>query len=184
MQENKEEMTTVPTGIPVQQVTTVTAATPVQQVTAVAVATPVQQSMSVTLPANAVPGMTMQVTSPQGRSFNFEVPKGSLPGTTINVMIPKPSATIVMHQGAAASLDNDWMIPNIFACLFCFWPTALFGIIKSTEARSAAQRGDQFVANASANSAKTLFRVSVGVGVVLLTIIIIIIATSDWGYLF
>ncbi|XP_046858834.1 transmembrane protein 233-like [Xenia sp. Carnegie-2017] len=81
---------------------------------------------------------------------------------------PQPSAIMV-------PVVNDHLGLSIFSCLFCpIWPIGLVAIIKSLEVRNLYVAGDYAGAIASAESAKKLAGISIGIGMFFYVVSIII----------
>ncbi|XP_045202881.1 dispanin subfamily A member 2b-like [Mercenaria mercenaria] len=96
----------------------------------------------------------------------------------------QPPQTVVVTQpviatGPVVSRPPDYLIPSIFACFCCFWPTGLFAIYYSLRASSLAGQGDMSGAQAASNTARTLMIVSIVIGVVWVGIVIILSATGS-----
>lgn len=65
--------------------------------------------LAVKVPADATPGQSLNVSSPDGRIFEVQVPPGSTPGSTINVIVkkPPPSADEAGLPVATSVFSND-----------------------------------------------------------------------------
>ncbi|XP_046856846.1 transmembrane protein 91-like [Xenia sp. Carnegie-2017] len=82
---------------------------------------------------------------------------------------PQPAAVTTMIP-----VVNDNMGLSIFACLCCCCPIGIFAIIKSCEVRNLYVAGDYAGAIASAESAKKLAGISIGIGMFFYVVSIII----------
>lgn len=82
------------------------------------------------------------------------------------------NTTVVVNQPAGGcnrivlGRPLDYMKISIFACIFCFWPTAIFAIFFASEARRLADAGDWDNARILSNRARYLVASSIILGIV------------------
>ncbi|XP_061196964.1 proline-rich transmembrane protein 1-like isoform X3 [Saccostrea echinata] len=110
----------------------------------------------------------------QPPAYGQQQPAGyGFPMTTnssTNVVVTNAPAPIVV----AAPRGNDWLVPAILSCFFCFWPTGICAIVAAVNARARFDVGDYEGGRSSASWAKGLTLTSLGVGILSVIIIIIL----------
>ncbi|XP_062607895.1 transmembrane protein 233-like [Saccostrea cucullata] len=92
--------------------------------------------------------------------------------SSTNVVVNNTAAPIVV----AAPRGYDWLVPAIFSCLCCFWPTGICAIIAAVNARARFDVGDYEGGRSSAGVAKWLTLTSLGLGVVAVVVVIVLYA--------
>ncbi|XP_061197438.1 proline-rich transmembrane protein 1-like isoform X2 [Saccostrea echinata] len=90
--------------------------------------------------------------------------------SSTNVIVTNAPAPHVV----AARRGNDWLVPAVLSCLCCFWPTGICAIVAASNARSRFDEGDYEGGQSSANSAKRLTLISLGLGILSLAAYIIL----------
>ncbi|XP_046856839.1 cysteine-rich and transmembrane domain-containing protein WIH2-like [Xenia sp. Carnegie-2017] len=86
------------------------------------------------------------------------------------------TTVVVQNQpqpAAVTTMIPDHMGLSIFACLCCCWPIGICAIIKSSEVRNLYDTGDYAGAIASAESAKKLAAISIGIGMIFYVVVIL-----------
>lgn len=92
----------------------------------------------------------------------------------------QPMTVVLTQPGPAPFVispvppQQEWMVPAVLACFFCFWPTGIIAIIAASRARSAAANGDAIEAQAQTVRARKYVIVSIVLGIVIYVFIIII----------
>ena len=74
---------------------------------------------------------------------------------------------------------ETYLVHNILATLFCFFPLGIVGLIFSILAKSAISSGNIQAAKSNAGTAKVLFWISFGIG--LLSILLLLLAILGTG---
>lgn len=89
--------------------------------------------------------------------------------------------TVVLTQPGPAPFvvspvppQQEWMVPAVLACFFCFWPTGIIAILAAFRARTAAANGDVVEAQAQSIRARKLVIVSIVLGIIIYVFIIVI----------
>ncbi|XP_062600109.1 trafficking regulator of GLUT4 1-like isoform X3 [Saccostrea cucullata] len=90
----------------------------------------------------------------------------------------RSAANIVVNSAStprvvAAQRESDWLVPAVFACLFCCWPVGVCAINAAVNARSRYDEGDYENGRDYSRSAKQLTLISLVLGVLCLTAVII-----------
>ncbi|XP_062607894.1 transmembrane protein 233-like isoform X2 [Saccostrea cucullata] len=88
------------------------------------------------------------------------------PSSNVITSAPTPIVVVAPPRG------NDWLVPAIFSCLCCFWPTGICAIIAAVNARSLFDVGDYDGGRSSAGVAKWLTLTSLGIGLICVVILI------------
>nr|XP_022289253.1 proline-rich transmembrane protein 1-like [Crassostrea virginica] len=73
---------------------------------------------------------------------------------------------------------QNWMVPAVLTCIFCFWPIGIFSIIYASKANSAAARGDGVETELYSSRARNLVIITLSVGLIIISISIIVRTTS------
>ncbi|XP_020601542.1 annexin A7-like [Orbicella faveolata] len=89
------------------------------------------------------------------------------------------SVTVVGGMGPSVIVAPQIAPPDYcglawFACLFCFAPTGICAILKSTETRQAINRGDLMTANQLSLETRKLANMTIGIGITIFVVSAII----------
>ncbi len=114
---------------------------------------------------------TMRFCPQCGASINSTSDRSSFGGaeSPLNASYENPyvcAGNYDRSPGCASesSSINDYLLWNVLATLFCCMPCGIAGIVFSCQCNSAKGRGDFATASQRAQTAKTLFWVSFGLG--------------------
>lgn len=92
----------------------------------------------------------------------------------------QPMTVVLTQPGPAPFVvspvppQQEWMVPAVLACFFCFWPTGIIAILAAVKARSAAANGDVVEAQAQSIRARKFVIVSIVLGIIIYVFIIVI----------
>lgn len=126
---------------------------------------PTQIPVNVGAPPEYYPQHTAPVYQPHLPQY---YPSGQQQSNTTVVVAQQPGVTYVQ----APSRPNDYLGLSIFACLCCFWPTALVALIYSCQVNDRYAAGDFAGAEDSSQKARTWAKISIIVGVVAVAVIV------------
>ncbi|KAH3838060.1 hypothetical protein DPMN_111466 [Dreissena polymorpha] len=93
-------------------------------------------------------------------------------GYVVVLAQPQPS-TVPLGQR-----PQDFLLPSIFACLCCFWPTGAGAIYFAMQSKNALNSGDLTNANRYSVNARNLTIISIVIGVICSVVIIAMLATN------
>ncbi|KAH3838053.1 proline-rich transmembrane protein 2-like [Dreissena polymorpha] len=85
---------------------------------------------------------------------------------------PQPSSVPVGQR------PRDFLVPSIFACFCCFWPTGAAAIYFAMESKNALNSGDITNANRYSVIARNLMISSIVIGVIWIAAVIAVYATN------
>ncbi|KAL5007118.1 hypothetical protein ScPMuIL_015924 [Solemya velum] len=73
---------------------------------------------------------------------------------------------------------QDYFCASVIVTIMCFWPTGIIAIMRASEAREAAARGDMITASQRSSSARSMVRLTILIGSIFLIIAILIIGLA------
>ena len=88
-----------------------------------------------------------------------------------HIVIAEPAPTVIVDYQPR---PTNYLIPAIFACLCCFWPTGICAIIAANNANSAADSGDMAHAEEKTRTARNMIIVTVVLGVICIIFTIVV----------
>lgn len=94
------------------------------------------------------------------------------------VETPPPAPAYAGATSGAPRIVN-WIVPSIFALIFCAWPLAIPALIFAIKANSSMKQGDVEAAVQQSGRARLFVLLSVALGLVVWVYLVFIIATTD-----